>query len=190
MGCETMKTLMIDMDDVITGAKFFEYICEFLGNDIDINTVETYYLQDLIADQKEEFWEWIKDKNFYDNAPLYSDAYQVIEKLTKKYDIYIVTAYLWNDVIDISGKNLNNKYNYLREKLPFINPDHYIFTTNKNLLQFDIRIDDRLHNVKNAKLGLLFDAWHNKKEEWENENIKRVHNWKEIESILLSEVEQ
>lgn len=109
-----MQTLMIDMDNVITDGVFFDYIQEFLGKKISLEEVNTYYLQDLIEEQKEEFWEWVKEKNFYKDAILFKDCYETLKKLNKKYDLYIVTAYLWKDTIDLSGANLKNKYNYLR----------------------------------------------------------------------------
>lgn len=182
------KTLMVDMDDVITSGRFFTLLQQFLNQEIDINTIKTYFLQDLVAkDRQEEFWQFVKDENFYANAPLFDDCYWVLEKLNQKYDLYIVTAYIWNDSIDISAHNLKNKYQYLQEKLPFIKPEQYIFTTNKQLLKFDIRIDDRLVNLKGAKTKILFDAWHNREYpalELAKKNIHRVYNWLDIYEIL------
>lgn len=183
-----MKTLMIDMDNVITDGLFFDYIQEFLHKEINLEQISTYYLQELIADQKIHFWEWVKEKDFYKDAPLFKDSYEIINKLNEKYDVYIVTAYLWKDTIDISGENLRNKYNYLKNNLPFITPEKYIFTTNKNLMNFDIRIDDKLENLEGASIKLLFSAWHNKnldEEVLKQKNIIRVNDWSDIEKILL-----
>lgn len=181
--------IMVDMDDVITGNIFFELICDFLGEDIDINNVKTYYLQELLGDRAPEFWEHVKDKNFYDNSDLYEHCYEVLEKLNKDNKVYIVTSYLWKDVIDISGNSLSNKYYYLKEKLPFIKPENYIFTTDKSIMHFDVRIDDKVSNLTDGKIRLLYDAWHNRnisKEELDKLGIIRVHNWYEIEDILNS----
>ena len=138
---------MIDMDDVITSGSFFSLIQEFLNKKINIDEVETYWLQDLVKERNDEFWYWVKDRNFYEDATLFDNCYHILERLNDKYDLYIVTAYLWNEVIDLSGKNLNNKYCYLRQMLPFIKPEQYVITTNKLILEFDIRIDDKLKNV-------------------------------------------
>lgn len=112
----------------------------------------------------------------------------MLKKLNKKYDIYIVTSYIWEDLTDITSDNLKNKYIYLKEKLPFIPPEKYIFTTNKNIINFDIRIDDKIQNLGNGELKLLFSAWHNKnilQETLNDENIIRVDTWYDIEKILL-----
>ena len=183
-----MKTLMVDMDNVITDSRFLDLINEFLGTNYEWNDFKTYYLQEIIGDKKEEFWNYVKDRNFYEGATLFEGCYDVLRKLNDKYDLYIVTAYLWNDVIDISGDNLRNKYYYLREMLPFINPNKYIFTTNKNLLKFDIRIDDRLDNIMEADTKILFTAWHNRDLDdkfLEDNNVIRVNSWDDIEKILL-----
>ena len=183
-----MKTLMVDMDNVITDGIFLDLINEFLGKNYRLNDLKNYYLQELIEDRKEEFWDYVKDRNFYEGATLFNGCFEVLEKLNEKYDIYIVTAYLWNDCIDLSGKNLCNKYYYLRVMLPFIGPNKYIFTTNKNLMRFDIRIDDKLENVIGTQIGLLFDAWHNRDldDKYLKENdVIRVNSWDDIEKILL-----
>ena len=183
-----MKTLMVDMDNVITDSLFLDLINEFLGTSYKHNDLENYYLQELIKSQKEEFWNFVKDKNFYEDAPLFKDCYETLNKLNQIYDLYIVTAYLWNDCLDLSGDNLKNKYYYLREKLPFIDPKKFIFTTNKNIMNFDIRIDDKLENIEKADTKLLFTAWHNRNlsdKTLEEKGVIRVNSWKDIKNILL-----
>lgn len=89
----------------------------------------------------------------------------------------------------MSGNNLKNKYYYLQEQLTFITPEKYIFTTNKNLMNFDVKIDDRIDNLEGATTKLLFDAWHNRdltESFLKEQNVIRVHDWKEIETILLN----
>ncbi|MBQ9019106.1 MAG: hypothetical protein IJ097_02180 [Bacilli bacterium] len=180
-----MKTLMIDMDDVITNGNFNKYIEEFMNIKIDMTKITNYeYVQDLVKSKKEEFWKYVENKDLYKGAPLFKDCYEVLKKLNDKYDLYIVTSYLWTDVIDISGKNLGYKYYYLKEMLPFINPSKYIFTTNKNLLNFDIKIDDKITNLEGADIKILFNRWHNINKKYDK-NIIRVNNWKEIEEVLL-----
>ncbi len=175
-----MKTLMIDMDNVITDGAYLGIIEQTIGRKIEVG--DTFFLQELLPD-KDAFWESMKDKSFYGDAPLIKDSYEVLEKLNKVYDIYIVTSYIWDQEHDISASNLKYKYEYLRDKLPFIPTSKYIFTTNKNLLNFDIAIDDRKNNLKSAKEKYLFTAWHNHDDVLTDEI--RVSSWKEIEKLLL-----
>lgn len=178
-----MKTLMIDMDNVITDGKIFNMIESRINRKIKEH--DTYFLQELLED-KTDFYEELKNTDIYGDSELIKDCYEVLEKLNNVYDIYIVTSYIWDDEYEISGNNLKNKYKYLREKLPFISPEKYIFTTNKQLLRFDIAIDDRLVNLTGATTKILFDAWHNRKDELSNDII-RVTSWKEVEHLLLKD---
>ncbi len=177
-----MKTLLIDMDNCITDPKILEYINEFSNTNYKLEEQTDFYLQNLIKDKKNEFYDFLSTKNLYEDCPLKDDCYEVLEKLNKIYDIYIVTSYLWKDKTDSSAHNLKNKYNYLREKLPFIDPSKYIFTTNKNIIKGDISIDDKLSNLHTNK-KLLFTAWHNKQipeNELKEKGITRVNAWIDI----------
>lgn len=181
-----MKTLLIDMDNCITDPKILEYINEFSNTNYKLEDQTDFYLQNLIKDKKNEFYDFLSTKNLYEDCPLKEDCYEVLEKLNKIYDIYIVTSYLWKDKTDSSAHNLKNKYNYLREKLPFIDPSKYIFTTNKNIIKGDISIDDKLSNLHTNK-KLLFTAWHNKQiheKELNEQGITRVYTWLDIFEIL------
>ncbi len=188
-----MKTMMVDMDNVITDGVFKDYLEEFYSKKIDLEQIKTYaYVQEVTKDNSNEFWEWVREKNFYANAPLLKGCYEVLEKLNKKFDIYILTSYLWCETLDLSGDNLKNKYYFLREKLPFIGPEKYIFSTNKSLMNFDIRIDDRLGNLTGAETKILFSAWHNREisaDELKNKNIIRADSWFDILKILDAEEE-
>ena len=101
--------------------------------------------------------------------------------------IYIF-AQLILGALDKSSTHLKNKYDYLYHNLPFIDPNKYIFTSNKNIIKADIRIDDRIENLKDGDIKLLFSAWHNldlTDEYLKKLGIMLVNNWKEIKSILL-----
>ena len=104
--------------------------------------------------------------------------------------IYICTDYIWREIIEYAGNNLKNKYNFLYEKLDFIEPQNYIFTADKSIVNCDIKIDDKISNIEGAETKLLFTAWHNKDltaEELNKQNIIRVNNWKEIRKVLLED---
>lgn len=185
-----MKKLIIDMDDVMCEKGYIRMVNEFLGTQYKQEDAKSYFINDLIPEEK--MAEWIKffeEKNIYDYVNLIKDVQEVMEKLNKKYDIYIVTAYIFRDNKKISGKTLERKYNYLSEKFPFIGPEKYIFTTDKDIIEADIRIDDKMKKLKGkADLKLLFTAYHNKdlsEEDLKSKGVTRVNSWKEIENILL-----
>lgn len=187
------KTLMVDMDNVITDTIFFEIVCEFLNCDIDKGTIpHVYSLQTLIPKNKERrFWEYAKTRNFYEGAPLIEGAYEALRELNDLYDLYIVTSYLWiSGICDVSADNLRNKYLYLKSTLPFISPEKYIFSSNKRLMRFDVGIDDRVCNLASCETKLLFTQWHNvdiAHEELDLMGVVRVGSWSDVMLALKSD---
>ena len=185
-----MEKLIVDMDDVLCEKGFIRMINEFLGTNYEQEDAKSYYINDLIPkDRIKEWAKWYSKRNTYDYVNILENAQEVLEKLNKKYDLYIATAYVFRDAPEISGKTLNDKYNFLCENFPFIDPHKFIFISNKDLLEADIRIDDSPKKLMgDARLKLLFTAYHNKnltETELKENNFIRVNNWKEIEKILL-----
>ncbi len=183
-----MKTLMIDMDNVITNNQFTFFLEEFLNKKLDFDLIPVHYRQEVIEGREDEFRKIYAYRNLYENAPLLEGCYDTLNKLNEKYDIYIVTSYIWGkDIID-PAENLKNKFNYLKEYLPFLQPNHFVFTQNKKMMHFDISIDDRLSGLENADLKILFRSWSNKSisdSDLKKNNIIRVNNWSEIGKLLL-----
>ena len=185
-----MKKLLIDMDDVICGKGFLAMVNEFLGTNYTEEDIPTYYIQDLVPEERKEAWtEFFKSKNIYDYTELLPDAVKVINSLCEKYEVYICTDFVFRDDEDKSADHLRNKFKYLKENFPNISARNYIFISNKNLVYCDIRIDDKVDNLYgDGETKILFTAYHNKyikKEELEKLGIQRANNWKEIKKILL-----
>ena len=178
---------MVDMDDVITENRFQDYLESFLGKKIDMTKEDVIYRQDLIRGREKEFQKQYQYHNLYEDAPLIEGCYEVLKRLHEKYEIYVVTSYIWRDDVISASDNLKNKFEYLKEMLPFLNPKNFIFTENKSLLAFDIRIDDRVSGLKNGSLKLLFPSWSNQKIEEEvlkKEGIIRVKDWYDVEKKI------
>lgn len=185
-----MKTIMIDMDDVITYGNFSKILENFLGYKPDYNSFKGYYLQDMLGERKKDFFEYFKDINMYKDSELLPDCYEVIKKLSEKYKIYICTDYVWREIPEYAGNNLKNKYEFLYEKFDFLKPENFIFAKDKTIVNCDIKIDDRLENLSGASTKLLFNAYHNKnysEDFLQEENVTRVCDWKEIENLLLKD---
>lgn len=185
-----MKKIMIDMDDVICDGGFLSLINQFMKANYTVEDVKGYYMQDLIPkEQYKEWTEFFNKKNVYDYVEFLPNCYEVMEKLSKKYELYITTAYIFRDNEEYSAKNLKNKFEWLYENIPFISPNNYIFTTNKEIINCEIKIDDKLSNLSgNAETKLLFTAYHNKyieEEELREKGVIRANGWKDIEKILL-----
>lgn len=185
-----MKKIAIDMDDVICDGGFLHLVNQFLGTKYTTHDVKGYYMQDLIPKEKMEDWKKFYIKyNLYDYVDFLDNAYEVMEKLSNYYELYILTAYVHRDVPEFSGEILKQKYDWLYKELPFISPNNYIFTNDKSIINCDIRIDDKLSNLMGtAETKILFDSYHNKShttEELKNLGVIRAKGWKDIEKLLI-----
>ena len=159
------QSILLDVDEVITFSGFLPAANEFLGTNYQIDDIDDYYVDRLLI-PKERLDEWrafMDGRNFYENPDILPDAIEVIERLNRKYEIYICSACVNGLNIAGSGRMFANKYNFLIKYLPFLNPEHFIFTSVKNLFKADIQIDDRMNNFDNdVKMKILFPSYHNK----------------------------
>lgn len=70
-----MKTVMVDMDNVITDGIFTEFLEDFLGEKIDVHSSKVYFRQELIKGREDEFRKIYQYRNLYDKAPLLEGCY-------------------------------------------------------------------------------------------------------------------
>ena len=184
-----MKKLIIDVDDVITGGELINSINNFLNTNYTEEDSKDYYLQKLLGDREQEYFDNFENINLYENAKSYKDCYEVLKKLNDKYDVYFCSAFTWNEAHKTASFNLKHKYDFLYREFDFILPNKYIFMYDKMMINCDIRIDDKINNLGNAKINLLYTAYHNKNitdEQLKEKNIIRVNNWKDIEKVLIN----
>ena len=185
-----MKKLIIDVDDVICEGSYLSLLNKFLKTNYTYDDFKSYYLQDIIPSEKDKrkFYELIASDDVYKNSKLFTNAKNVINKLRNVYDVYFCSSCVMRDAFDISGPCFMYKYNYLMRTFPDFDGNKIILTSAKYLIHADIKIDDKIEHLTNAKQKLLFDSYHNKKisnEELAKKNVVRVKNWKEIEKLLI-----
>jgi 5'(3')-deoxyribonucleotidase len=189
-----MKRLILDLDDVICGGGFLNVINMYAKTNYREKDITTYYLQDLIEkDKLDDFYDFLLTCNLYENINIFPNAIDVIEKLNNKYELYICSSFAVPNLKQGLGIMIKNKYDWLERNIPFITANQIILMSSKNLLDADIRIDDRMSNLDGTgSIKLLFTSWHNlniTNEELESKNIIRVNNWLDIANILLTNEE-
>ena len=112
----------------------------------------------------------------------------VVKKLNQKYQLFILTDFP-HQTPDAFGDFLKTKYETIHEKFDFLTPEQFIFTPDKLMLPFDIRIDDHAKWLTDgAKIKLLFSSPDNQDvhpEDLLRNRIIRVQNWREIDKILV-----
>lgn len=185
------QKIMIDLDDTIVEGGYLEVLNEYLGTNYTYEDTSDYFVESLLPEEKlDDYLEYFYNNiNVYDYAKVKPKALEVIEKLSEKYEIYICSAYLDKRVPTKSGVVTNTKHMWLIQNLPFLDPKNFIFTSRKDLIDCEIKIDDKVGNLKGlGTTKLLMDSYHNQKfteEELQKLGIKRVFNWQEIQNILL-----
>lgn len=122
------------------------------------------------------FWKTVKPKK---------DAIKYLQKLHDEgFNIILCTA---------------SHYSTVKEKfedalLPyfsFFDSNHIIITNQKTLLKANVLIDDGIHNLKKGNYKkILYTTTVNQSYDAEKHGMIRVHNWKEIYSIVESMYEE
>lgn len=186
-----MKKIMIDLDETICSPSYLKAVNKYLNTNYKYEDIKTYFVEDIIEeDKKQDFLDYFyRNVNVYDEAMILPDALGVIEKLSHFYEIYIVSAFVDKRRIKESGIMAKYKYEWILKNMPFIDPKKIVLTGSKDIIMCDIKIDDKVSNLKGyGETKLLMDQLHNQKysfEELTNLNIKRVYDWQQVESILL-----
>lgn len=184
-----MKTIMIDLDDTIVTGGYLDIINKYLNENHTLEELKSYRAEELLTDGvTEDYVNYYYDHDVYQYTKILENAKEVLEKLSKKYDICICSSYIFPEGVEKSYLHMSNKYKYLIKEFPFLKPENFIFTSRKDLVSCDIKIDDSLNNLKGSGEKLLYTAYHNKnisEDELEKLGIKRVNNWLEIEKYLL-----
>ncbi len=127
-------------------------------------------------------------KEYYiDEVAIPKERFNEFNQLLKQRNLYENPVFLPHAIETI--KKLNEKY--------FIKPEHFIFTSAKQLFKADIQIDDCLSHLDSSiEIKILFPSYHNKtisNDELEKNGILRAGNdwregWTYIAKFLLEDV--
>jgi len=170
------KSIAIDMDEVLA---------EMMTKVLDI--YEKEYGEVLT---REEYWgksfqelpkitalrPLIFEKGFFRDLPVMADSQEVLQELSERFDLYIVTAAME------FRNSFEDKYDWLAEHFPFISWRNLVFCGDKHIIKTDWLIDDTPYNLKRfSGIPLIYTASHNTQEDC----FHRVNNWQEIREYFL-----
>ena len=177
-------TLAVDMDQVITDtlAKQLSVYNAFFGTSYGKKDMRGRRIQHLMPEGfSGSLYTLPQAKDFFRDLEFLSpEVPEVMEALYGRYELYICTA-----PMHTVPEALGDKFRWLRERLPFIDPKRFVFCGDKKILATDILLDDSPEQLKNFQgRRLLFDAPHNYffLSPWE-----RVKDWNHVRRILLEE---
>ncbi|NLK26972.1 MAG: 5'-3'-deoxyribonucleotidase [Clostridiales bacterium] len=177
-----IKTLAFDMDEVITDtlSKTITLYNQLFQKNITKQDLVGKRLSDTLTKEQAELLHREVDKEgfFRDLAIKEKDTKAILEELNKKYKVFICTA-----AMEVPN-SLKDKYLWLKEELPFLNDQNYVFCGDKSILATDYLVDDSLYQLEGFKgQGILFTAPHNQLRE--DHSFVRLNNWNEVAEYFL-----
>lgn len=137
----------IDLDDTINNLVdvWIEKYNKDYNDNVKIEDIKTWDIGDY-AKAGKDFYKYLGDGKTFKNLSIKDGAAEVIEKLCKNNEVYIVTANAsYNTGV------CDDKVNFIKKFMPFFPIKNIIFINNKSLLDLDVLIDDGLHNFEGFK---------------------------------------
>ena len=179
------ETIILDFDGVIVNSikSYVRVYNEIFNKNSDYTKVKSWGMFEQCPDADVE--KIFASSLFFDYLEFMENANEVIEKLTQKYNVVIVSIGTPN--------NISNKSLWIKNNMPYIK--NCIFIVNdggkmdKSCIQMEnvtAFIDDNVDNLNSSNckndnkycFGKIYDF----NENW---NSKRLFNWKQVERKFL-----
>lgn len=173
-----MKRIAVDMDGVL--ADCFEQFVRFDYADSGIKKTREEGAGKTDDELFEKARTFVYRPGFFRTMPVIADSQEILYKLNEKFEVFIVSA------ATEFPQSLPEKQAWLNEHFPFIQWQQMVFCGLKTVIQADIMIDDHFKNLNYFKgKTILYTQPHNALADAGRH--MRVHNWREIEQVLLND---
>ena len=172
------------MDDVIENLSvtWIDYLNNKYGTEVDREIVRDWDMAAAFPElTREQIYSPLCDPELWKAVPPKEGAAKYMSMLLEDgHEIYIVTT---SDYRTIKTKTEEVLFKYF----PFIDWNHVIITSSKQMIRGDVLIDDGIHNLIDGEYEkILFDAPYNRNFNAEAHGIVRVSNWEEIYELITS----
>ncbi|MCC8990706.1 MAG: 5'(3')-deoxyribonucleotidase [Staphylococcus sp.] len=174
------KKIAIDMDEVLadTLGAIIDGVNERANLGITVESLNGQKLKHVIPEHDGLVTEIHREPGFFRHLKVMPNAQEVVEKLNEHYDVYIATA-----AMDVPT-SFHDKYEWLLEHFPFLDPQHFVFCGRKNIINADYLIDDNPRQLAIFEgESIMYTAVHN----MNHHEYKRVNGWKDVEALFLND---
>ena len=174
------KKIAIDMDEVLadTLGAIIDGVNERANLGITVESLNGQKLKHVIPEHDGLVIEILREPGFFRHLKVMPNAQEVVEKLNEHYDVYIATA-----AMDVPT-SFHDKYEWLLEYFPFLDPQHFVFCGRKNIINADYLIDDNPRQLAIFEgESIMYTAVHN----MNHHDYKRVNGWKDVEALFLND---
>lgn len=166
------------MDDVLADAtgQFINYYEKEFGVRIERSVLNNKEEGEGFPDNHSVLRQFPYRVNFFRDMEPNANSQEVMEKLNRKYEVFIVSAAMG------FPQSLPEKLEWLAKYFPFLTWKQFVFCGSKAVVYGDYMIDDLPHNLERFNgEKYIFTAPHN----MHLKQFNRFHDWKDIESRLL-----
>jgi 5'-nucleotidase len=173
-----MKRLIVDMDDVMADAtgQFIAYYEKEFGVKVERSVLNGKGEGEGFPGNHKAIAQFPYRPNFFRTMAVNEQCQEVMEKLNKKYEVFIVSAAME------FPQSLAEKLLWLNEHFPFLTWKQFVFCGSKTVVHGDYMIDDLVHNLEHFKgEKFIFTAPHN----IHRNHFNRLNNWKEVGEKFL-----
>jgi 5'-nucleotidase len=173
-----MKRLIVDMDDVIADAtgQFIDWYEREFGVRVERSVLNGKDEGEGFPDNHAILREFPYRENFFRTMKMNEGSGEVLEKLNKKYEVFIVSAAME------FPKSLSEKLEWLGKHLPFLTWKQFVFCGSKSIVHGDYMIDDLPHNLERFNgEKFIFSAPHN----LHINHFNRFNSWREVGERFL-----
>lgn len=145
---------------------------------------EKYHIEPELTLEEIDSWEnegrasvikeFYSDEELYERQEVSEKTQRAIKSLMKIADVYIITA--------VYPKFMGVRANQILSQLPMLPPENIILGSAKNLVQFDIILDDAIHNVLESPAAypvLMRKPWN-----WKMTGLLSVNNMTEFVHLV------
>ena len=173
-----MKRLIIDMDDVMADAtgQFLHYYEKEFGVRIDRSALNGKGEGEGFPENHSAVSKFPYRDNFFRTMSVNENCQEVMEKLNRKFDLFIVSAAME------FPQSLSEKLQWIKEHFTFLTWKQIVFCGSKTVVYGDYMIDDLVYNLEHFNgEKFIFTAPHN----IHLNHFNRLNNWKEVGERFL-----
>ena len=207
--CDYKKlTILVDMDDTIENllVHWIDWLNEAYGTSVDAEEIRSWNIQEAFPDlTAEQVYEPLLQDEFWLRVTPKPDAQDYLQTLADDgHEIYITTSSNYK-TIPVKMEHVLFKF------FPWLDWDHVIIASRKQMIRGDVMVDDGPHNLEGGRYcKILMDAPHNRDyvppsstifpshiEEAKNgarfcplfdataaNNMIRARNWQEVYAVI------